>query len=124
MKIDLVKELLTENNRTPVTIIYQDNDQPNFTNTWSTYIELNNDELLVPVGGMYHLEKAIEKDNNILLSIASPNIKGLYGIGAGVRIKGSVTFNYESKLLSEFKIKYPWIRSVLMIKIEEVIQTL
>jgi hypothetical protein len=94
-------------------------------NTWSSYIQLTEDEhLLIPVGGMNQTEANVKKPHNILMTLGAREVEGFRGPGAGFLIHGTAAFSKSGKSFDCVKTKFPWIRAVLDVSDFKVSQTL
>lgn len=102
-----------------VSIVTWTSSGPHLTNTWNTYIQLNSGEdILIPVGGMYHLRQDLQANKNILLSIGAREVEGLNGYqGTGIRVEGYGTLIEEGRDFLKVKEKHPWIKAVLVIEV-------
>ncbi|GMV94877.1 MAG: pyridoxamine 5'-phosphate oxidase family protein [Candidatus Hydrogenedentes bacterium] len=98
---------------------------PHLVNTWNSYIHVTREgHLLLPVGGMLRTEANIEKDNNILMTLGSREVRGHHGPGAGFLIKGTAAFIKSGKSFDFVKEKFPWVRAAMEITILSATQTL
>lgn len=94
------------------------------SNTWNSYIRVKEDKILIPAAGMTHIENDTKENNNIVLVIASKEVEGSIGMGAGFEVKGSAQFLVEGNNFSEMKESFPWLTRVLEITPEAIRQTL
>lgn len=118
-------EVLTSLPDSACAIVTQGVNEPHVVNSWNSYIQvLGKDKLLIPVGGMKGVEKNIERDNKIKLTIANREVMGTMYKGAGFLVKGTAEFIEEGSEFDGIKSKYPWARAVLVITITELNQTL
>ena len=59
-------------------------DGPHMVNTWNSYLRATEDgRLLIPVGYMHRTEANIAFNPEVLITLGSSKVKGLYGPGAG-----------------------------------------
>ncbi|MGT2957671.1 FMN-binding protein [Streptococcus bovimastitidis] len=110
----------------PVSITSWGNEEPHVTCTWNSYLVLKGeDTILIPAAGMRSTEKDLAVNNQLILTIAAREVEGYNGYqGTGFRINGIANFLTEGKYFEEMKEKYPFIRSVLQVKVTEAKQLL
>lgn len=107
-----------------VSIVTQ-SKEAHVVNTWNSYINITEDEeFLVPVGRMNTTEKNIKENNKVLMTFGSREVEGLMYKGTGFLIEGTGEFSYEGKNYDMMKEKFPWIRATLIIKADNITQTL
>lgn len=108
-----------------VAIVTQGTDGPHVVNTWNSYVNITSDgRMLIPVGGMDKTEKNIVENQLVKLTIGSREVQGLNYKGAGFLITGTAGFAKDGPEFNLIKAKFSWVRAVLEITIETVIQTL
>ena len=98
-----------------VTVVAQGEDFPHVVNTWNSFVLVYDNYLIVPVGGMTHMEAILKKNNRIIVVIGSKEVEGLHGEGAGFHINATANISYEG---SEYKIireKFAWARAIMKI---------
>ncbi len=106
-----------------VAIVSQGEKSPHLINTWNSYVTISdNDELLIPAGGMKVTEKNIALNCEIQLSIGSREVEGLNGPGTGFWVLGKAEFLKTGTWFDSMKEKFPWIRAVLRVTIQSVRQ--
>jgi len=99
-------------------------DGPHMVNTWNSYIRISADgRLLIPAGYMHHTEANITFNPNVLITLGSSKVKGLYGPGAGFLIKGKAAFIFSGPDFDLLKEKFEWLRATLAVTIDSVTQT-
>ena len=90
-------------------------DGPHLAATWNSYITvLETDELLIPVGGLHETEENIKRHNNIQMIVASKEVYGTHGPGAGYVLKGPVKFESLGGYFDQVKANFPWARAVMI----------
>ncbi|MBF0331606.1 MAG: pyridoxamine 5'-phosphate oxidase family protein [Candidatus Omnitrophica bacterium] len=100
------------------------NDGPHMVNTWNSYIKISADgRLFIPAGYMHKTEANIAHNPNVLITLGSSKVKGLYGVGAGFLIKGKAAFITAGPDFDFMKEKYSWQRATLAVTIESATQT-
>ena len=108
-----------------VAMVTQGQDDLHMVNTWNTYVRATDDgRLLFPAGGMKVTETNLAINNSVQLTLGSREVEGLYGLGAGFRVKGTASLVMAGPEFEEIKQQYPWARAVVEIKAGSVTQTL
>ena len=105
-----------------VTIIAQGENSPHAVNTWNTFVSIEEHSFIVPVGGMQTMEKILNKNQTVLLTIGSYHVEGLHGQGAGFHLQGQAHMHAEGALYDGIKEKFAWARGALKIDIESYVQ--
>lgn len=109
----------------PVSIVSFWNNIPHVSNTWNSYIHITeNNDLLIPAGGMKQTELNIIRNNELLLTFGSREVKGLHSMGAGFLIKATACFLYGGQEVLLMKERFSWLRAVLKVTPIEITQTL
>lgn len=93
-------------------------------NTWNSYINISQGNLLIPAGRMNQTEENIKENENILLTLGSREVEGFHSMGTGFLIEGTGIFLYEGQDYDLTKEKFPWLRAELKIRPREIRQTL
>ena len=108
-----------------VAVVTMGDNSPHVVNTWNSYLSITqDDQLLIPVGGMIQTEANVEKNPDIQITVGSREVDGFHGPGTGFLIKGSATFLRSGDLFDLVKARFPWIRATLNIKVNSAAQTL
>ncbi|MBK7292245.1 MAG: pyridoxamine 5'-phosphate oxidase family protein [Geothrix sp.] len=108
-----------------VAVVTMGDNSPHVVNTWNSYLSITqDDQLLIPVGGMIQTEANVEKNPDIQITVGSREVDGFHGPGTGFLIKGSATFLRSGDLFDLVKARFPWIRATLNIKVNSATQTL
>jgi hypothetical protein len=108
-----------------VAVVTMGDNSPHVVNTWNSYLSITqDDQLLIPVGGMIQTEANVEKNPDIQITVGSREVDGFHGPGTGFLIKGSATFLRSGELFDLVKARFPWIRAALNIKVNSATQTL
>ena len=114
---DTLKEVLTKEG--VVAIVSWCKKEPHITNTWNTYITVvDENTFLIPAGVMKTLEKNVQKNKNVKISIGSREVVGFNKYqGTGFLLTGEASFSYDETYVKMLEKKYPWLTRVLVIKI-------
>jgi hypothetical protein len=80
--------------------------------------------LLIPAGGMMETEANISRNDHVLVTMGSREVEGLRSKGAGFLIEARAKFLVEGAEFDSMKQRFPWARAVVVIKPEEITQTL
>jgi len=124
-KEETTKQLIVEilKHEGAATIVTSDVNGPYVTATWNSYIAQDeNGNFLIPVGGYHQTESNIKNGSNVIILIASKQVTGKEGLGAGFRLTGSATFLSEGTIFKKTKKRFSWIRAVVMIGIDQIEQ--
>ncbi len=106
-------------------IATQDGKEAHLVNTWNSYLTVTQDKrLLYPAGGMKVTEKNLSRDNRIQVTLASREVQGQRGPGAGFLIRGTASFLTSGPDFAAVRNKFPWARAAVEIRIESATQTL
>ncbi|SJZ85220.1 Pyridoxamine 5'-phosphate oxidase [Trichlorobacter thiogenes] len=99
-------------------------DGPHMVNTWNSYLRITEDgRLLIPAGYMHRTEANIAFNPDVLITLGSSKIKGLYGPGTGFLIKGKATFITSGPDFDVLKAKFEWLRATIAVTIVSATQT-
>jgi hypothetical protein len=93
-------------------------------NTWNSYLRISEDgRLLIPAGYMHRTEANIAFNPEVLITLGSSKVKGLYGPGAGFLIKGTAEFLASGPDFELLKGKFEWLRATCAVTINSATQT-
>ena len=108
----------------PVTIVTINANPASVVNTWISYVKVNedNNRLYLPAAGMHSIENDFVQDNHVLLTMGSKKVEGTAGPGAGFHVKGTGQFLAEGPEFAEMKARFPWLREVLQVNIDQIEQ--
>ncbi len=99
-------------------------DGPHVVNTWNAYLAMSEDgKLLIPAGYMHKTEANVARNPNVVITVASSKVKGLYGPGAGCLIKGKAEFITSGPEFDLMKKRFEWLRATVAVTIESATQT-
>jgi len=100
-------------------------DGPHLVNTWNSYLRATEDgRLLIPAGYMHRTEANVAFNPEVLITLGSSKIKGLYGPGTGFLIKGKAVFVTSGPDFDVLKAKFQWLRATMAVTIESATQTI
>jgi len=98
-------------------------DGPHLAATWGDYVRkigLVNDELvLVPMGGFRATERNLTADNRIELLFATKLVPSAQSLGRGCRIRGKGHVETSGEHFDTVKKTFSWARGVLVVTVEE-----
>ena len=107
-----------------VAIVTQDKES-HVVNTWNSYIKIiDGEKMLIPVGGMKATEENLKENSKVLLTLGSREVEGFHSMGTGFLVEGNGSFSYEGEEFDQMKERFPWMRAILVVKINNVSQTL
>ncbi len=72
---------------------------------------------------MHKTQTNIAHNPNVLITLGSSKVKGLYGAGAGFLIKGKAAFITSGPDFDFMKEKFNWLRATLAITVDSATQT-
>jgi hypothetical protein len=105
----------------PATFATHGTDGIHLAATWNSYIEtLQNDTLLVPAGHLNKTQRNVEAGSELQMILASKDVVGLQGGGAGFLLKGKAKFEGEGENFDKIKSRFDWARSVMVFNVKEV----
>ncbi len=108
-----------------VAIVTCDGKEAHVTNTWNSYVNiLGSNQLLIPAAGMNSTEKDTAIQNKVKITFGSKEVEGTQGMGAGFYLEGKAAFLQEGREYDLMKEKFPWLRKVLVVSVEQVKQTI
>lgn len=110
-------------NEGAVAIIAQGKVSPHVVNTWHSFVTVNSDNFIIPVGGMTTMEEVLTHDNKVVVTVGSRDVEGLHGAGAGFLLSGNATIVYDGEECILIKKSFPWARAMMKIMITNVTQT-
>jgi hypothetical protein len=105
----------------PATFATHGTDGIHLAATWNSYIEpLQNDTLLIPAGHLNKTQRNVEAGSEVQMILASKDVAGLQGGGAGFLLKGKAKFEGEGANFDKVKSHFDWARSVMVFNVKEV----
>jgi predicted pyridoxine 5'-phosphate oxidase superfamily flavin-nucleotide-binding protein len=107
-----------------VAIATQGADGPHLVNTWNSYVRLDSDTLLIPVGGMKQTEANLALDDRVLVTVGAREVTGLIGPGAGFLLTGSGRILTSGPRHDLIRQDFDWARGVLEIEVSSAEQTI
>jgi len=106
-----------------VAIVAQGKNFPHVVNTWHSFVTVNSDHFIIPVGGMNTMEEILSHDKKVFVTVGSREVEGLHGAGAGFLLVGNATIIADGSECDVVKKNYPWARAMMKIMITHVTQT-
>ena len=108
-----------------VAIVSCADNEAHVVNTWNTYLHITDDErILLPAWAMRKTERNITKNNKVLLTVGSKEVKGKIGQGTGFLIKGTARFISSGPEWDMMKEKFSFMTRVLEVTVESINQTI
>ena len=104
-----------------VAIITQGDGGPHLAGHWGNYMFLDvEDEVIVfPVGRYQRTEQNLRKNGRIQLLVASKKVQGTKSPGQGCEIRGTGEIVAAGKFVDAVRVKFPWARGALVVRVEE-----
>lgn len=89
--------------------------------TWNSYMEvLSNDTLLIPAGHLNKTQRNAEAGSEVQMIIASKDVAGIQGKGAGFLLRGKAKFEESGPNFDKLKSRFSWVRSAMVFTVKEV----
>ncbi len=111
-----IKDILQH--EAPLGIVTVGRGKAHLVATWNSYVLVVDDKTIAfPAGGMEQTEKNVKEGSDIQLMVASKEIQGLQGAGAGFRLTGKAEFQGEGKTYEAIKSKFPWARAAVVVSV-------
>ncbi len=105
----------------PATFATHGTDGIHMAATWNSYVEVVDDSyLLIPAGHLNKTQRNVEEGSDVQMIVASKDVKGLQGKGAGFLLKGNARFEESGAVFDKMKSRFGWTRSVMVFNIKEV----
>lgn len=120
---EIFKDVLTHNGVVSITTWADEN--VHVSNTWNKYLQIADDnKILIPAAWLHKTEKNIKNNNQVIITLGSPDVQGKIGMGTGFVIEGTAIFLDSGKEFDMMKEKFPFLTRVLEITVKNVRQTI
>ncbi|OSS41792.1 Pyridoxamine 5'-phosphate oxidase-related, FMN-binding [Desulfurella amilsii] len=103
----------------PAPFVTNGRDGVHMVSTWNSYIEVEDNNFLIPVGGLYKTQENIQNGGEVQMIIGSKEVMGISHMGAGFLLKGTAVFEFEGKRFEKTKSRFEWARAVMVFHINE-----
>lgn len=107
-----------------VAIVSQGENEPHVVNTWNSYVQVLEEQLVIPVGTMVETEKNLKKNTKLQLTCGSREVQGLQYMGTGFLVTGPAIMETSGTSFELIQSKFPWARAALVVTVESSKQTL
>lgn len=107
-----------------VSIVTQGENEPHVVNTWNSYVQAQEETLIIPVGTMVETEKNLKKNPKLQLTCGTREVQGLMYMGTGFLITGQGAMEASGSSFDLIRSKFPWARAALVVTVESAKQTL
>jgi hypothetical protein len=108
-----------------VSIVSCADGEAHVVNTWNSYLGLpDSQRLLIPAWKMRKTEQNTLKNNRVLLTLGSKEVKGLLGMGTGFLLEGTARFVKSGEDFDGMKGKFPFLTRVLEVTVTSLKQTI
>jgi predicted pyridoxine 5'-phosphate oxidase superfamily flavin-nucleotide-binding protein len=103
-----------------VAIVTSGEDGPHVVGHWGNYMFLDIQEGLVafPVGRYQKTEQNLRKNGRIQLLVASKKVQGSKSPGQGCLITGTAEIVAAGEVVDAVRVKFPWARGALVVRVE------
>ncbi|EEI20185.1 FMN-binding protein [Lentilactobacillus hilgardii] len=106
----------------PATIVTINAQPAHVVNTWMSYVQVTDKQLLIPAAGMHSIEQDFSTDNHVIITVGSKEVEGTQGPSAGFHVYGAGQFLTSGDDFDTMKKKFPWITRVLKVDIDRIEQ--
>jgi hypothetical protein len=117
-------EVITSPPDAALTLVTEGEGGPHLANSWNSYLEIDGDRLLLPVGGMKTTEANLAARPVVQLSIANRQVEGLSYKGTGYLVRGLGEVKSQGAEFDRIRERFPWARAALVITVTNATQTL
>jgi predicted pyridoxine 5'-phosphate oxidase superfamily flavin-nucleotide-binding protein len=103
-----------------VAIVTSGEDGPHVVGHWGNYMFLDIQEGVVafPVGRYQKTEQNLRKNGRIQLLVASKKVQGSKSPGQGCLITGTAEIVAAGEVVDAVRVKFPWARGALVVRVE------
>ncbi|HEY5897896.1 MAG TPA: pyridoxamine 5'-phosphate oxidase family protein [Burkholderiales bacterium] len=103
-----------------VAIVTHGSDGPHLAGHWGSYMFLDVEEGVVvfPVGRFNKTEQNLRANGRIQLLVASKKVPGTKSPGQGCTIRGSGEIVTSGKYVDAVRVRFPWARGALVVRVE------
>jgi Pyridoxamine 5'-phosphate oxidase len=98
--------------------------QAHVSNTWNSYLVLEDDKILIPAAWLHTTEKNLIKNNHLIITLGSHQVQGKLGMGTGFVLDGSAKFLSEGASFDMMKAKFSFLTRVLEVTVTQLRQTI
>ncbi len=104
-----------------VAIVTAGEDGPHVAGHWGSYMFLDIQEELIafPVGRYQKTEQNLRKNGRIQLLVASKKVPGSRSPGQGCVITGTGEIIAAGEVVDAVRVKFPWARGALVVRVED-----
>ena len=108
-----------------VSIVSCSDGEAHVVNTWNSYLVIPDDgRLFIPAWKMRKTEGKTLKNNKVLLTIGTKEMKGRMGSGTGYLLEGTARFIKSGSEFETMKNKFSFLTRVLEVSVTSITQTL
>lgn len=120
---DVFKEVLAHNGVVSITTWSPSNTH--VSNTWNSYLQIyDGNKILIPAAWLRKTEKNINENNQVILTLGSPDVQGKIGMGTGFVVKGTAQFLSSGEAFDMMKEKFSFLTRVMEVTVATVSQTI
>lgn len=105
-----------------VAIVTAGEDGPHVVGHWGSYMfrDIEDGLIAFPVGRYQKTEQNLKANNRIQLLVASKQVQGTKSMGQGCLITGTAEIVAAGKAVEAVRVKFPWARGALVVRVEEI----
>jgi hypothetical protein len=97
-------------------------DGPHLAASWTRYVlalGIDSGEILIPAGSYKKTEENLQRDPRVELLFAAGDVRRPGGVGQGCSVIGKGELQATGPKADATKVKFPWARGVLVVKVGE-----
>ena len=112
------------NNEGVVSIVTSGKDGAHVSNTWNSYLVIDENKILIPAAAMIKTEENININSKVKLTLGSHEVMGYRYMGTGLLLEGTARFLKDGNNFEMMRDKFPFLTRVLEITVSSCKQTL
>jgi predicted pyridoxine 5'-phosphate oxidase superfamily flavin-nucleotide-binding protein len=105
-----------------VAIVTADEDGPHVVGHWGNYMFLDLEEGMIafPVGRYQKTGENLKKNPRVQLLAASKKVQGTKSMGQGCLMSGTAEIVAAGPAVEAVRVKFPWARGAIVVRVEDV----
>lgn len=107
-----------------VSIVTWANNEAHLSNTWNSYLVIDENKILIPAAAMINTENNIKINPKVKLTLGSSEVMGYRYMGTGFLLEGTAKFLKDGENFKMMSEKFPFLTRVLEITVSSCKQTL
>lgn len=107
-----------------VSIVTSGKDGAHVSNTWNSYLVIDENKILIPAAAMIKTEENININSKVKLTLGSHEVMGYRYMGTGFLLEGTAKFVKSGDNFKMMMDKFPFLTRVLEVTVTSCKQTL